>query len=143
MTPHQKALVETSWALVTPISDTAADIFYQTLFEMDPSAKSLFSGNMNDQKQNLMRMISMSVRMLGRLDELVPVLQDLGVRHIDYGVTAAHYNTVGAALLSTLEKGLGDHFTPEVKDAWTVVYGVIATTMQDAAAQSQQQAVGH
>jgi hemoglobin-like flavoprotein len=64
----------------------------------------------------------------------VPVVEDLGRRHAAYGVTDDHYDTVGAALLWTLEKGLGDAFTAEAREAWTTVYGLLASTMKNAAA---------
>lgn len=125
-------LVQESWAKVEPISMTAADLFYAKLFELDPSLEQLFKGDMTQQKGKLMQMIGTAVKMLNRLDELVPVVVKLGERHIDYGVEAKDYDTVGAALLDTLSKGLGDEFTPEVEQAWTEVYGVLAETMLSA-----------
>jgi hemoglobin-like flavoprotein len=77
------------------------------------------------------------VRGLDHLDRLVPVVQDLGRRHVGYGVTDAHYDTVGSALLWTLEKGLGSAFTPDMKDAWATVYGLLATVMKEAAARAE------
>lgn len=125
-------LVQDSWAKVEPISMTAADLFYAKLFELDPGVEKLFKGDMTQQKGKLMQMIGTAVKMLNRLDELVPVVVRLGERHVDYGVAAKDYDTVGAALLDTLEKGLGDAFTPEVKAAWTEVYTVLAETMLSA-----------
>ena len=133
MTPEQKALVQQSWQQVEPIAPQAAELFYNTLFTMDPSVKPLFKGDMKEQGEKLMSMITSAVNMLDRLDELVPVVQRLGKRHVDYGVKDEHYQTVGAALLDTLEKGLGDGFTPAVKEAWVAVYGVLSSTMIDAA----------
>lgn len=133
MTPKQKLLVQATFTQVTPIADEAAALFYQRLFELDPSLKALFRGDMKEQGKKLMRMIAMAVNGLDRLSELVPAVQDLGRRHVNYGVTAAHYDTVGAALLWTLEQGLGPAFTPEVRDAWGTVYGLLAQTMIDAA----------
>ena len=124
--------VQTSWSRVEPISTTAADLFYDKLFELDPELRNLFKGDMADQKAKLMQMIGTAVKMLDRLDELVPVLVRLGGRHVDYGVRPEHYATVGAALLDTLAKGLGDDFTPDVEAAWTEVYGVLQDTMLSA-----------
>ena len=93
----------------------------------------MFRGSIVEQRKKLMQMLAAAVKGLERLDQLVPVVQDLGRRHVAYGVTDAHYETVGSALLWTLEMGLGRAFTPEVKDAWTTVYGVLATTMKEAA----------
>lgn len=133
MTPEQKELVQSSFAKVEPIAATAAELFYARLFELDPSLKSLFSGDMEEQGKKLMTMLGTAVRSLNNLEGLVPVVQRLGERHVGYGVETGHYVTVGNALLDTLEKGLGDDFTPEVKEAWTVVYGVLSSTMIAAA----------
>ncbi|MBD2858143.1 hemin receptor [Spongiibacter sp. KMU-158] len=133
MTPEQKELVQSSFDKVEPIADVAAEIFYARLFELDPSLKPLFSGDMAEQGKKLMTMLGTAVRALDNLEALVPVVQRLGERHVSYGVEAAHYATVGQALLDTLAKGLGDDFTPEVKEAWGVVYGVLSSTMIAAA----------
>jgi hemoglobin-like flavoprotein len=136
MTPAQTELIKSSWAQVVPISDKAAELFYGKLFELDPSVRSLFKGDMAEQGQKLMRMIGTAVNGLDRLDEIVPAVQQLGVRHVEYGVKDEHYDTVGAALLWTLETGLGDAFTAETKEAWATVYGILADTMKSAAAQA-------
>jgi hemoglobin-like flavoprotein len=136
MTPEQVQLVKSSWAQVLPISDKAAELFYGKLFEMDPSLKPLFSGDMVEQGKKLMKMINTAVNGLDRLGEIVPAVQQLGVRHVSYGVKDEHYGTVGAALLWTLEAGLGDAFTEETKDAWATVYGILADTMKAAAAEA-------
>lgn len=132
MTPQQAALVQASWEKVLPIQDTAAELFYGKLFELDSGLKPLFKGDMKEQGRKLMMMITTAVRGLGNLSALVPAVQNLGKRHVGYGVKTEDYGTVGIALLWTLEKGLGDAFTPEVKAAWTEVYTVLATTMQSA-----------
>jgi hemoglobin-like flavoprotein len=133
MKPIQKMLVKQSFAKVMPIADKAAELFYGRLFVLDPAVKPLFKGDMKEQGRKLMRMIATAVNGLDDLEALVPAVQDLGRRHVAYGVTAAHYDTVGAALLWTLEQGLGRDFTPEVKDAWATVYGLLAKVMKDAA----------
>ena len=125
--------VQSTFAKVEPIAPQAAELFYGRLFELDPSLKPMFKGNMEEQGAKLMRMIGIAVRGLNDLGSIVPAVQNLGVRHIEYGVKDEHYDTVGAALLWTLEQGLGDDFTPDVKQAWTDVYTVLATTMKDAA----------
>jgi hemoglobin-like flavoprotein len=134
MTPDKAALVQNSWQQVLPISEQAAGLFYGKLFELDPSLQPLFKGDMQEQGKKLMKMVNTAVNGLTRLNEIVPAVQDLGRRHVGYGVTDAHYDTVGAALLWTLEAGLGAAFTPAVKAAWAEVYGLLATTMKDAAA---------
>jgi len=134
MTPEQIALVRSSFAKVVPIKETAADLFYGRLFELDPSLRPLFKGDMKEQGLKLMAMIGTAVGGLDRLDSIVPSVQALGRRHVDYGVKGEHYDTVAAALLWTLEQGLGAAFTSDVKAAWTSAYGVLAGTMKEAAA---------
>ena len=136
MTPEQIELVKSSWAKVLPIADTAAELFYGKLFNLDPSLKPLFKGDMVEQGKKLMKMINTAVNGLDRLNEIVPAVQQLGVRHIAYGVKDEHYDTVGAALLWTLEAGLGEAFTKETKAAWAGVYGTLADTMKGAAAEA-------
>jgi nitric oxide dioxygenase len=134
MTHTQIALVQSTFATIAPQADTVATLFYSRLFDLDPSLKRMFSSDMTEQGRKLTTMLALAVNSLDRLDELVPVVRSLGVRHAGYGVTDAHYDTVGRALLWTLEQGLGAGFTPEVREAWTSVYGVLATTMKSAAA---------
>jgi hemoglobin-like flavoprotein len=136
MTPEQVTLVKESWATVVPISDKAAELFYGKLFEMDPELKPLFKGDMTEQGKKLMKMINTAVNGLDRLDAIVPAVQQLGVRHVGYGVKDQHYDTVGAALLWTLDAGLGDAFTDDVREAWATVYNILADTMKSAAAEA-------
>lgn len=129
LTPQQVADVQRTWELCVPIADTAADLFYTKLFELDPSLRAIFPSDMKEQKKKLMTMITTAVRSLKDLDALVPVVQALGKRHVAYKVKDQDYDTVGAALLDTLEKGLGKEWTPPVKEAWIAVYGVLASVM--------------
>ena len=133
MTPKQMALVQQTWNHVLPVAETAAQLFYERLFALDPSLRPLFRGEMKEQGRKLMAMISFAVRGLTRLEQIVPGVQALGRRHVAYGVRDEHYATVAAALLWTLEQGLGDSFSAEVRDAWVAAYGVLANTMKDAA----------
>ena len=130
MTPQDVERVQSTWAKVVPIRDTAATLFYGKLFDLDPSQKSLFKGDMTAQGDKLMTMIDVAVKGLTRLDAIVPAVKALGRRHVGYGVKPQDYDTVAAALLWTLGQGLGDDFTPEVKASWTEVYVLLATTMQ-------------
>ena len=133
MTEDQKTLVQESWDLVVPISDTAAGLFYARLFELDPELKPLFAGSdMKEQGKKLMLMITTAVRGLGDIGQLIGAIQAMGKRHVGYGVKAEHYDTVGAALLDTLEKGLGDVWTPGHKEAWALTYTTLATVMKEA-----------
>jgi len=136
MTPEQITMIQSSWARVVPIADKAAELFYAKLFELDPSLKPLFKGDMTEQGAKLMKMISTAVNGLDDLGSIVPAVQELGVRHVAYGVKDEHYDTVGAALLWTLEAGLGEFFTDDVKEAWATVYDVLADTMKTAAAEA-------
>lgn len=134
MTPEEVALVQSTWQQVVPIKETAADLFYGKLFELDPALRPLFKGDIKEQGRKLMTMIGTAVNSLTRLEQLIPAVRDLGQRHAGYGVTDMHYGTVATALIWTLEQGLGPAFTPDAKTAWVKTYTVLAKTMQDAAA---------
>jgi hemoglobin-like flavoprotein len=133
LTQTQIDLVKGSFVQVEPIADTAAALFYNRLFELDPNLRPLFKRDITEQGRMLMQMIAIAVRGLDHLDTLVPAVKALGQRHTGYGVKANDYNTVGAAFLWTLEQGLGAAFTPHVRDAWTAVYTVLAETAQSGA----------
>lgn len=135
MTPEAIKLVKTTWTQVVPIKEKAAELFYGKLFELDPSLKPLFKGDMSEQGRKLMMTINTVVNTLDKIEPLVPVVQDLGRRHVKYGVKDKHYDTVAAALLWTLGAGLGDAFTPAVKAAWTEAYTLLANVMKAAEAE--------
>lgn len=132
MTRTQIELVRQSWKEVAVLGDAAGQLFYARLFALDPSLAGMFRGDMREQGRKLVAMIGVAVNGLARIETLVPVIEALGRRHVGYGVRDHHYATVAEALLWTLEQGLGKGFTPEVKEAWTVTYGLLATTMQGA-----------
>jgi hemoglobin-like flavoprotein len=136
MTPEQIKRVQDSFAKVRPIAGTAANLFYGRLFEIAPQVRALFPEDMAEQKQKLMAMLGLAVANLAHPETVVPALQDLGRKHVAYGTQAAHYEPVGAALLWTLEQGLGPDFTPEVREAWTETYALVARVMQQAAAEA-------
>jgi hemoglobin-like flavoprotein len=133
MTPIQIGHVRSSFALVEPIAQQAAALFYDNLFTADPKLRRLFQGNMAQQGARLMTMIGAAVDLLEEPDALVPVLRKLGARHVNYGVRDEHYATVGAALLKTLQQGLGHAYTDDVHAAWNALYSVVSATMMDAA----------
>ena len=133
MTPNQIKLVQTTFAQVVPIAATIADLFYGRLFEIAPHVRPMFPENPSEQKEQLMAMLRIAVGGLDNLDTLVPAVSALGRRHAGYGLKAQHYVLVGSALLWTLEKGLAESFTPEVKDAWASAYILLWTTVTDAA----------
>jgi len=132
MTPEQVAMVKGTWAQVVPIAETAAELFYGRLFEMNPAYKELFKGDMKSQGKKLMTMINTAVGSLDKLEDIVPAVQALGQRHVGYGVKDEDYDAVAAALLWTLGQGLGEAFTPEVEEAWTITYTTLANVMIEA-----------
>ena len=132
LTQQQLHLVQESWQRVVPIADQAAALFYGRLFELDPSLKPMFRGDMKEQGRKLMGMVTFAVNGLTRLEALVPGVQALGRRHAGYGVVPADYDTVGAALLWTLGQGLGPNFDEATRDAWAAAYGLLASVMIEA-----------
>jgi nitric oxide dioxygenase len=133
MTPQQIDLVQSSFAKVAPIADTAAAIFYARLFEIAPRAKPLFHGDMAEQGRKLMMTLGVVVNGLKNLDAIVPVAQALAVKHVGYGVQAVDYAPVGEALLWTLQRGLGEAYTAEVAAAWETAYATLSGVMIAAA----------
>lgn len=140
MTPDQVKLVQLSFSKVAPISDQAAVMFYDRLFEIAPQVKSMFPADMAEQRRKLMTMLAAVVNGLGNLEAILPAASALAKRHVSYGARAEHYPVVGAALLWTLEKGLGDGWTDEVADAWTTAYGTLSGFMISEAYGSSQAA---
>ena len=126
---RQKMLIRLSFEALKPIADEAGALFYNRLFAVDPSLKRLFRTTPEEQGRILMHVIGMAVGSLNHVDTLVTALENLGTRHAGYGVREEHYETVGVCLLWTLEQGLGEAFTDEVREAWTVFYGMIAGSM--------------
>jgi hemoglobin-like flavoprotein len=129
MTPDQVKLVQQSFAKVVPISDQAAVLFYDRLFEVAPQVKSLFPADMSVQRGKLMATLSAVVKGLHDLPSILPAASALAKRHVSYGAKPEHYPVVGAALLWTLEKGLADGWTAEVADAWKAAYGTLSGFM--------------
>jgi len=129
MTPDQVKLVQESFAKVAPISEQAAILFYDRLFEIAPQVKSMFPDDMTEQRRKLMATLAVVVKGLDNLESILPAASALAKRHVSYGAKPAHYPVVGAALLWTLEKGLGGAWTPEVAEAWTAAYGTLSGYM--------------
>lgn len=127
------ALVRESWKKVEAIAPEAAALFYQNLFATDPSLRQLFKNDMRSQGEKLMRMLGIAISKLDDLPALLPTLEALAQRHVGYGVQQRHYETVGAALLKTLDQGLATDFTPRVRQAWKDVYAIVASVMTTAA----------
>jgi hemoglobin-like flavoprotein len=136
MTPEQIALVQRSFQSVQPILEPAAVLFYDRLFEIDPSLRALFRAPREDQARKLAQALTIVVTSIDCPEQIRGAVEALGRRHVGYGVCDEHYQTVGEALLWTLEQGLGDAFTPEVRAAWTAAYSWLAFTMKRAAAKT-------
>lgn len=136
MTPRQIALVRENFAAVKPIAGTAAALFYDRLFALDPALRALFKSDMREQGAKLMQMIGVAVAGLHAPEALVPTLRGLGRRHRGYGVEDRHYATVGEALIWTLRQGLGPAFTDEAREAWIAAYTLLAGVMQAGAAEA-------
>jgi hemoglobin-like flavoprotein len=126
---------------VVPIADTAAKLFYDRLFATNPQLEPMFTGtDLPQQRKKLVKAINMVVVSLDRIETLLPVIRDLGRRHVGYGVEAAHYGQVGSALLWTLETGLGDAWSDDAAMAWTKAYQMLAEVMLEGAAASSKNA---
>jgi hemoglobin-like flavoprotein len=129
MTLNQIELVQLSFAKVAPIADSAAELFYGRLFEIAPEVRPLFKGDIREQGRKLMATLGIVVKGLSNLDAVLPAAKSLALKHVSYGVKPDHYQPVGEALIWTLEKGLGDDFTSETRDAWLAAYGVLSGAM--------------
>jgi hemoglobin-like flavoprotein len=134
MSPEQVQAVQNSFRTLEPVAESAMMKFYDRLFEVDPTLRTMFRSSREEQAKKLAMVVGVVVKSLDRPEQILGAVKELGRRHLDYGVTDAHYDAVGAALLWTLEQGLGDAFTPEVKDGWTSAYGLLAGIMREAAA---------
>lgn len=129
MKPAQVELVQKTFADVAPIAEAAAALFYGRLFEIAPEVKPLFKNDITEQGRKLMATLGVVVRGLSDLPSILPAASNLAKKHVSYGVKASHYEPVGAALLWTLEKGLGDKWTPDVAAAWTEAYVTLSGFM--------------
>ena len=133
MTTAEITLIKDSFRKVAPIADQAASLFYARLFELDPALRNLFHSDMAEQGRKLMQMLGMAVANLDQLDQLVPFVRALGLRHAAYHVKDEHYETVGEALLWTLGRGLGPAFTSEMQAAWAKAYPQSAHLLREEA----------
>ena len=134
MTPEQKTVVKQTWTEVVPMADAAAGLFYDRLFAIDPTTRPLFHPErMPEQRRKLVQALAAVVDGLDDLGAILPSVEDLGRRHAGYGVTEAHYQSVGAALLWTLEQGLGPAWTTQAAAGWTEAYGLVSGAMRSAA----------
>ncbi len=131
LSTESRVLIQRSWAKVVPIADLAADLFYEKLFARNPDIAGLFERtDMNSQKNKLIHALSGVIASIEQLDNILPLLADLGQRHTGYGVEPVHYDDVGHALIETLETGLGEHWNNALKSAWCELYGIVSRIMQ-------------
>ena len=133
MDARKIALVQASFEKVAALGLPAAEIFYTELFAIDPSLRTMFSDDMKDQQKKLLAALAVVVRALHAPEKILNNVEKLAVKHVDYGVKPEHYTYVGNALLRTLKKGLGADFTPELCDAWTEAFRLLARVMKEAA----------
>jgi nitric oxide dioxygenase len=133
MNAHQVTLVQQSFEKAAALGEKVAEIFYAELFAIDPSLRQMFKGNMQVQHKKLLSTLAMVIRSLHAPEKIIHPAQNLAVKHLDYGVVPIHYTYVGNALLRTLKKGLGDQFTPELREAWVAAFRTLATVMKQAA----------
>lgn len=133
MNNKQISLVQDSFTQLIPISLEAGDLFYEKLFKLDPTLRSMFKKDIKQQGQKLMTMIGTAVMLLNDLNKLLPIAKSLGERHVGYGVKDKHYAIVGEALVWTLREGLGEAFTDETEKAWLAVYHQLSLVMKEAA----------
>ena len=129
MTPEQVNLVQQSFAKVAPISERAAELFYDRLFEVAPTVRAMFPADMTEQRKKLMGTLAVVVNGLSNLSAVLPAASALAKRHVSYGAKPEHYPVVGGVLLWTLEKGLGEAWTSDVAEAWTAAYGTLSGYM--------------
>jgi nitric oxide dioxygenase len=133
MDAHQVTLVQQSFEKVATLGEKVAELFYAELFAIEPSLREMFKGNMQEQHRKLLSVLATVIRSLHAPEKIIGAAQKLAVKHLDYGVEPVHYTYVGNALLRTLKKGLGDQFTPELRDAWVEAFRTLATIMKQAA----------
>jgi nitric oxide dioxygenase len=133
MDARQVALVQESFEMAAGLGEKVAELFYAELFAIDPSLRSMFKGDMREQRKKLLATLALVVRSLHAPEKILQPVKNLAIKHVDYGVQPEHYTYVGNALLRTLKKGLGDHYTPELRDAWVAAFRLLAGIMKEAA----------
>ncbi len=126
--------LETSFDLVSPRGDELMDVFYARLFATAPAVKPLFAGtDLRKQKIMLLRVLGLLRRSLRDLDPIVPILHDLGARHVAYGARAEHYSVVGEVLIASMAEVAGEAWRPEYERAWAAAFDVVASAMLEGA----------
>ncbi|MCF0065848.1 globin domain-containing protein [Dyadobacter chenwenxiniae] len=129
MTDRKTLTIKNTWSYVIAQPELAGELFYEKLFELDPTLRGMFPPDLGHQAQKLTDMITYMVRRMQAMPDIQKEIDALAVRHAGYGVHDAHYITVGGALLSTLEKLLEEHWDEECCQAWTELYNIWASSM--------------
>jgi class 3 adenylate cyclase/hemoglobin-like flavoprotein len=142
LAPTQVELVQSSFEKVKPIAAHTAELFYQRLFELSPSLRHLFKGDMKEQERKLMHTLALAVEGLRQPEQIIRAVQDLGRRHAGYGVKTEYYDILGEALLWTLAQVLGVEFTAPVRKAWEEAYTFLSEIMKEAAAELELETIG-
>jgi len=128
LTPTQIDLVQASFERVLPIAEEAGLLLYQRIFELAPEARALFSDDIRPQARRTIAAVKTAVDGLDDLDRITPGLVRLGARHVHYGVRPEHFDVVGAALMWTLDQGIGP-LHPATREAWSEVWELVAGAM--------------
>ena len=132
MTATEARLIRQSFEKAARNPDETSAVFYRRLFTLDPALRSLFHGNMREQGRKLMGTLALIVDSIDQLEQLLPSVRELGVRHANYRVEEHHYATLADALLWTLAQTAGPSFNAAARAAWTKAYGILAETMIEA-----------
>lgn len=131
MNNNQIALVKKTFGSVASIpAETVGGLFYNRLFDISPEIRPMFNRtSMPEQSRKLLSMLAYVVSKLDNLNSIIDEVAKLAQRHVKYGVEPKHYQPIGAALLWTLEKGLGENWNEEVEEAWTCCYSILSNAM--------------
>lgn len=133
LTEKQIKIIKQSWGQLRGVNAvTIGDVFYRKLFIDEPQFKHMFKSSVEEQSKKLIEMLSLIVARVDRLDELTEDVKQLAIRHVNYGVKDKHYESVGGALIWTLQVALGKDWNDETEEAWTKCYQILASTMIDA-----------
>lgn len=133
MTEQEKTLVRNSFEKILPVAEATGLTFYTRLFTVAPEVRPMFRGEIAQQSRKLMQVLAIAVKGLDNLEPLVATVEELGRKHVQYGVTPEHYAVVGSTLLWTLGETLGSEFDSETQAAWMAVYSLLSETMMNAA----------
>ncbi|MEO0819869.1 MAG: globin domain-containing protein [Pseudomonadota bacterium] len=131
--PQTIRALRESWERVEREPDRAAALFYERLFALDPATAPFFAETeMEGQRAKFIATLRSVVEALDEMSDVQPLLRELGVQHAGYGVRPEHYDSVGSALIWSIERLMGPDCTPEIRAAWTLAYALVAGAMRAA-----------